>query len=216
MVKLFKNARDPVSSFTHMFGAVLSIIGLLFVAVHAIIVPTQAVTLVSCLLFCTSLIALYFSSGFYHFSNGKQKVINILRKLDHAMIYVLIAGTYTPVLLKIFDYPKSIIFMSVIWGIAFTGIIIKMFWISAPRWLTTLIYILMGWAIAVDFNALASLETGAILLLFFGGMSYTVGGIMYVFKKPNFSSDFGFHETFHITCLIGSLLHYLMVYLYVL
>lgn len=216
MINLFKKARDPVSSFTHIFGAILSAIGLLFVVVHVIKVPTETSRVVTTILFCLSLIALYLSSGIYHFSNAKDTVIKTLRKLDHSMIYVLIAGSYTPILLKIFDAPKSTIFISVIWAIAIIGIIINMFWINAPRWLTSLIYIMMGWAIAVDFPALKNLEKGALWLLFLGGVSYTIGGVIYAIKKPNFSPSFGFHETFHIMCLIGSLLHYLMVYRYVL
>lgn len=216
MIRLFKKARDPVSSFTHMLGAVLSFIGLIVMIIHMIKVPTNVLTIVSCVVFCLSLIALYCASGFYHYSNANQEVVNKLRKLDHAMIYVLIAGSYTPILLIIFDYPKWVLFGLAIWAVAFIGIIIKMCWMGAPRWLTSLIYILMGWAIMVDLPALKSMDKGAFSLLLAGGIFYTIGGVMYALKMPNFSKSFGFHETFHIMIMLGSLCHFLMVFKYVL
>lgn len=215
MPSIFRKARDPISSYTHILGALLSAFGLLLMIFRLVTMSSTVVTAVSCILFCLSLIALYSASGFYHFSTSSEKVIKVLRKLDHAMIYVLIAGSYTPVLLKVLPPPKSYIFTIVIWAVALSGIIMKLFWINAPRWLTSSLYILMGWAIVIDFSALVQFDMGAMILLLIGGICYTVGGVIYAFKWPNFSKSFGFHEFFHIFCMLGSFFHFIMVFLYV-
>lgn len=216
MPRLFQKARDPVSSYTHFLGAALSALGLVVMAVHLFLSPGESMTVVvSCMLFCLSLIALYCASGFYHYSNAPAQVIVVLRKLDHAMIYVLIAGSYTPLLLNLLPRPGNVIFTVSIWGIALAGIVMKLCWITAPRWLGTSLYILMGWAIVVDIPALASVPPMGIFLLVAGGLSYTIGGVIYALKRPNLSFGFGFHELFHVFVLVGSLLHYVMIFFYI-
>lgn len=149
MPRIFLKARDPISSYTHFIGAWLSVIGLVVMGVHLAVTPgVTAVTAVSCILFCLSLIALYCASSIYHFTNAAAKIQTALRKLDHAMIYVLIAGTYTPLLLTLLPRPNNLIFTAAMWAVAAAGILMKMFWLGVPRWLSTTLYILMGWAIA--------------------------------------------------------------------
>ena len=139
-----------------------------------------------------------------------------LKKPHHSMIYVLIAGSYTPIILKFMSAPRSYVFLGVIWLIALTGIAIKLLWIDAPRLIGTALYLALGWAIAFDFGVVLSMPAPAIALLAAGGLSYTVGGVIYIAKKPNLGKMIGFHELFHLFVIVGSVCHYLMVFLYVL
>lgn len=213
MPKLFLRARDPLSSYTHFIGMILAISGTFLMLFKMLSGDFQGAQL-SGLVFCLSLAGLYGASSLYHFVNGRAEVIKRLRKLDHSMIYVLIAGSYTPLLYAILPEPKNYIFLGLIWLLALFGIIMKLVWIDAPRALSAALYILMGWFIAVDFPALSTLPGGAISLLAAGGVFYTIGGVIYAIKKPNISEMFGFHEIFHIFVMAGSLCHYLMVLIY--
>ena len=180
----------------------------------AVVVAAPFVQTLSGALFGFSLIALYTASAVYHYSNGSENKLLILRKLDHAMIYVLIAGTYTPILLGILPAPKSWLFTAGIWCIAAFGIVLKLCWFGAPRWLQTVLYLAMGWAIMLDPSVFSRMPPGALSLLALGGLSYTVGGAIYMLKKPNFTKLFGFHELFHVFVLLGSIFHYLLVVIY--
>lgn len=216
MSQYWMKARDPISSFTHMIGAVFFAIATVLLVCKTLIFPAWSVkVLVGVILFGCSLVALYSASSIYHFFNGSGKKLMILRKLDHAMIYVLIAGTYTPILLKYLPALESEIFTIAIWACACIGIIIKLCWFSAPRWLQTALYIAMGWAILFDLSIFQSMSGAAVFLLAAGGTSYTVGGVIYMLKKPNISAQFGFHELFHIFVLLGSLFHFLMIFFFV-
>ena len=158
MPHIFLKARDPISSYSHFIGAGLSVLWLAVMILHlAVSGPVSLMTVISTLLFCLSLIALYSASGFYHFSRASARIIALLRKLDHAMIYVLIAGTYTPVLLNLLPPTKAILFTSAIWAVALGGIVMKLCWINAPRWLGTSLYLLLGWAILIDLPAVGTL-----------------------------------------------------------
>lgn len=215
MPAFFQKARDPISSYSHFIGAGLSLVGLFGMALRFIVEDRTLVTVLSSLLFCISLIALYSASGIYHFSQAGAKAIRILRKLDHAMIYVLIAGSYTPILLFILPLEKGIPFTMMIWAVALAGILFKLCWINAPRWLGTLLYLAMGWAILIDPGALTNLSGPALFLLAAGGIFYTIGGTIYLFKYPNLSPSFGFHEIFHIFVVLGSICHYFMVFFFI-
>ena len=140
----------------------------------------------------------------------------MLKKLDHSMIYVLIAGSYTPIVLKYMQAPGAYLFLMVIWGIALFGISVKLVWIDAPRFLGTILYLLMGWAVIFRFDVVLSMPAPAITLLAIGGLSYTIGGVIYILKKPNLSEVLGFHELFHLFVLAGRGAHYLMVFWFVL
>lgn len=209
-----KNARDPFSSYSHLIGALFAAFGLVLMLIKSARNSTPTIQVVSSVIFCCSMIALYLSSGIYHYSTNPETTKK-LRKLDHSMIFVLIAGSYTPVLLKILPPPRSIAFVVALWVVAAIGITIKMFTMKLPRWVTTGLYLLMGWAILIDLPAVGNLPIGGIILLVLGGVSYTIGGVMYGLKKPNISKDIGFHEVFHLFILLGSLLHYFLVYFYI-
>ena len=210
----FRKARDPLSSLTHLIGAVLFSLGTVFLVWKGIVNQSGAVALVSAAVFGLSLVGLYSASALYHFARFSERAILALRKLDHSMIYVLIAGSYTPLLLCCFPRPKAYLLTIAIWAIAAVGILAKLLWFQAPRLLYTGFYIAMGWFILLDLPALAVLEPPAILLLAAGGVCYTVGGVIYGLKRPNLSSAFGHHELFHLFVLAGSLCHYSMVLCY--
>lgn len=215
MPYFMKKAREPISSYTHFLGAVLFGIGAVLLFFKAFAGGSDSRTLLSLLAFGCSITALYSASAIYHFSNRTPKVIYHLRKLDHSMIYVLIAGTYTPILMAYLEPPKGALFTAAMWIIAALGILMKLCWFHAPRWLTTALYLLMGWAILADVSIFSRMSAGALWLLVLGGVSYTIGGVIYGIKKPNLSAKLGFHELFHLFVLGGSLFHYLLVLFYI-
>ena len=217
MPRTFLKAREPFSSYSQFVGAVLSGVGLFALLMRLLFDDTVSGPIAAAaVVFCLSLIALYSASSVYHFSRRGESVLRRLKKLDHSMIYVLIAGSYTPIVLRYMPAPRSYVFLGVIWLIAVSGIAIKLLWIDAPRLLGTALYLALGWAIAVDFGVVLSMPAPAIALLAAGGLSYTVGGIIYIVKKPNLGPMLGFHELFHLFVIVGSVCHYLMVFLYVL
>jgi hemolysin III len=209
--------KDPVSGFTHLAWAVASIVGLVFLVIGA---ATKATSweVVSFTIFGASLILLYTFSSLYHLCNVSEKATKILRKFDHIMIYILIAGTYTPICLSPMRGPWGWSIFGVVWGLALIGTFLTIAWIKAPRWLTTGIYLAMGWTVIVavypmitTFNELNA--TKYLLWLLAGGIFYTVGAIIYGIKKPDFHNKyFGFHEIFHIFVMLGSFCHYVFIY----
>lgn len=213
MPLMLKNAREPANSLTHFVGAVLSAFGTVVLLVHAA-QDSAAVAIIAAAVFGLSLVALYSASSLYHYVSCSAAALKRFRKLDHAMIYVLIAGTYTPLLLR-FSQRGAALTIGV-WAAAATGIVVKMFWLSAPRWLSTVFYLAIGWFILLDPGALLAIPSGGLWLLALGGASYSVGAVIYVFKKPNLSPVFGFHELFHLFVLLGSALHFFLIYFYAL
>lgn len=214
MPRLFTKAREPFSSYSHFIGAVLSAVGLLAMLVHMERFGASTLTAVSVTVFCLSLIGLYTASSVYHFSLRGEQIVRRLKKLDHSMIYVLIAGSYTPILLRYMPSPRSLWFTLAIWAVALFGIAVKLLWIDAPRILGTALYLIMGWAIMADFGTILRMPAPAIALLAMGGVLYTIGGIIYILKKPDIG--IGFHELFHLFVIAGSACHYFMVFRYVL
>lgn len=214
-----KDKKELVSAFTHLAGAILSIIGFVALIIKAINTKRFEVE-ISAIVFGLSMILLYSMSATYHMIDPSYvKVKRVLRKLDHIMIFVLIAGTYTPIcLINLKGMLIGNALLIVVWSIALIGLFIKLFWINAPRWIATSLYILMGWTVIFVINPVAaSLSSAAILWLFLGGAAYTVGGVIYGLKKPNLTfKNFGFHELFHIFILLGTLCHFIMVYFYIL
>ncbi|HYF81591.1 MAG TPA: hemolysin III family protein [Clostridia bacterium] len=209
--------KDPVSGFSHLVGAILSAIGLYYLVRYAAANGTVW-HIVSFSIFGTSLILLYTASTLYHLLVVSERGSVILRKIDHMMIYVLIAGTYTPMCLIPLRGSWGWSILISIWGIAMVGIILKILWFNAPRWLYTLFYLVMGWLIVIAFAPLVrTMPVGAMLWLVAGGLLYTVGAIIYGTKWPRFKSKvFGFHEVFHIFVLYGSFCHFWLMFRYVL
>lgn len=217
MPRVFLKAREPFSSYSHFVGAVLSGIGLFAMLIRMMTIDTaNGQMAASVIIFCLSLIGLYSASSVYHYSCRDDKTLRRLKKLDHSMIYVLIAGSYTPIVLCFIRPPHNYIFLACIWSIAVAGIVVKLVWIDAPRFLGTALYLALGWAIVLDFGAVLSMPAPAIALLAAGGVFYTIGGVIYISKRPNPTALLGFHEIFHLFVIAGSICHYLMVFLYVL
>ncbi|MBU5627467.1 hemolysin III family protein [Oscillibacter sp. MSJ-2] len=219
MAKLFHNAQDPVSCGTHALGAVLALIGGFLFLARAASGDGSAMAVSAAMCFCLSMIALYASSAVYHFYPGditSGGVKRVLRKMDHSMIYVLIAGSYTPFSLVLLPQPKGQRFCLVLWGVAIAGILLKLLWINAPRVLSTVLYLIMGWAVVFVARDFLTIGQPCLTLIALGGLCYSVGAVFYAVRRPNFSAEWTFHELFHLLILAGSFFHYLAVYFYVL
>ncbi len=209
--------KEPVNSITHLVGAILSAAGLTWMIVKSVF-HQSALQLTSALIFGISLILLYSASSIYHAVKSSKRVEVILRKIDHSMILVLIAGTYTPVCLLALPRPMGLILLAVMWILTIAGIFFRVFFLNAPRWLYTGFYVMMGWfAIFFMPSIYHNIAIQGFVLLIVGGTLYTVGAIIYAFK-PRWMRipHFGFHEIFHLFILGGSLSHFIMISRYLL
>lgn len=214
MAKLKLN--DPVSGLTHFIGALMSIAGLVLLVVFAAIKAT-AWHVVSFSIFGASLILLYSASTLYHWLPLKPRAREVLRTIDHMMIYVLIAGTYTPICLVAIRGGWGWSLFGSIWGLAILGIVLKAFWMDAPRWLYTSFYVFMGWLAAIAFYPLIqAVSWRGLFWLVTGGLLYSVGAVIYGLKKPNISPHFGFHEIFHLFVMAGSISHFILMWRFIL
>lgn len=209
--------RDPVSGFSHLFGALMAVWGTAWLAYLA---ATQATAwhLASLLVFGASMILLYAASATYHLVSGSERLIAVLRRIDHSMIYILIAGTYTPICLVALRGPWGWSLLGVIWGLTLLGIVLKILWFDAPRWLYTLFYVIMGWLVVIAFVPLLQVVSLAgVLWLLAGGLLYSTGAIIYATQWPRIAARFfGFHEIFHFFILGGTACHFWFMYRYIL
>ncbi len=212
-----KNFREPVSGFTHLFGALVSLVGLIALIYKEIYIGQNSILgMIGVVIFGLSLIFLYTASTVYHLAVSSEGVIKMLRKLDHSMIFVLIAGTYTPIcLIALESYWRWGLFICV-WLLALIGIVFKFFWIDCPKWLSSSFYVGLGWLALVAFSPLSKvLPFQAMALLILGGILYTAGAVIYCLEKKGKKRTFGAHEIFHIFVLLGSLAHYILVFKYI-
>ena len=207
---MFKKLREPVNSLTHWVGAILAVIGLIALLVVGWSTPAKLISLV---VYGVSLIFLFSASATYHMVQVKDKALEIFRKIDHSAIYVLIAGTYTPFCVNALTGFWKWGMLTVIWSLAVIGIVVKIFYIRAPRWLNAGIYIVMGWLVlAVIGQIVANLSPWVLTWLIVGGVTYTLGAVVYMAKLFNFKPGvFGFHEVWHIFVLLAALFHYIAV-----
>ena len=215
--------KDPVSGITHLVGAVLSTIGLVLLIVFCALYSNEkAWDIVSCTIFGTALILLYLFSTLHHMLNLGEKGTRVFRKFDHIMIYVLIASTYTPICLGPLRGGWGWSIFGVVWALAILGIVLTSVWLKAPRWLTTTIYLIMGWTVLVAIYPMITIfqqlgQFSSLIWLLLGGIFYTIGAIIYGLKWPSLKNKyFGFHEIFHLFVLAGSLFHYWFIIHYVL
>lgn len=215
---MIANFRDPMSALTHLIGAVLSVIATISMLILIIVKnEVNALTLISVLAFGLGLIALYTTSFTYHAIKASDEKILAMKKTDHAMIFLLIAGSYTPFCLLCLTGLTQVVFTAAIWSIAIAGVFMMIFWINMPRWLNTSLYIFMGWFAVFALKPLyEAMPIGGFVFLILGGVMYTVGGVMYGLKKPNIWPNFGFHEVFHVFVLLGSLCHFYAVFRFLL
>ncbi|VYU55167.1 hemolysin III family protein [Clostridium tertium] len=213
-----KYFREPVNSLTHLVGAILSLFALIAMLVKGVVNDASSVAIVSIVIFGISLILLYSVSATYHGVITSDKIISRLRKLDHSMIFILIAGSYAPFCLIALRGSKGTIFFATIASIAIAGILFRMLWFDCPRWLQTALYIGLGWAAIFMIKPLSAvLSPVSLFLLVLGGILYTVGGVIYGLKPKKLQlGKFGFHEIFHIFIILGSLCHFICVFIYLL
>ncbi len=217
-VKMQITIREPGSAITHFIGMMLAV----FAAVPLLVkagITSGALSFSAMTIFMASMILLYGASTAYHSVNLTGRALQLFRKLDHMMIFVLIAGSYTPVCLVILGGPSGYALLAIVWCIALVGMIVNACWITCPKWLSSIIYIAMGWVCLLVFGQLvASLSTPAFLWLLAGGLIYTAGGVIYALKLPIFNSRhraFGSHEVFHLFVMAGSMCHFIFMYVYV-
>lgn len=215
MYHWFKHIQDPISSYTHFLGACFGGVATLIFLISCLWLQRPLLILFSTCVFGLSMVALYSASCYYHTLSWENPKHTLFRKLDHSMIFVLIAGTYTPICLYYLIKPASWIFTLIIWFIALSGIVIKIFWLNAPRLLYTLLYVAMGWAVVFYWPAFAAIPLPCLSLIAAGGLAYTIGAVLYIIKKPNLSKLWGFHELFHIFILLGSFFHFMAIYLFI-
>lgn len=209
--------REPGSALTHFIAMLLALCAavplLVRAAVHSGVKSLTAMTV-----FMISMVLLYAASTIYHSVNCSGRILRIFRKMDHMMIFVLIAGTYTPVCLLTLPKPSGLMLLAAVWGIALVGIFIKGFWITCPKWFSSVLYIAMGWSCLSVLRQLFSLlPLHAFLWLLAGGLIYTAGGIIYALRLPLFDARhpmFGLHEIFHLFVMAGSLCHFVFMFCY--
>ena len=217
--RIKEHIKDPGSAITHFIGMLIAI----FAAVPLLIKVAQEperIYIISISVYALSLILLYAASTTYHTFDRSKKVNTILKKIDHMMISVLIAGSYTPICLLVLKGRIGIILLSIVWGIALAGILMKAFWINCPKWFSSVLYIGMGWTCVLAFTQiLNSMSPAAFGWLLAGGLIYTAGGVIYALKLPLFNRRhryFGSHEIFHLFVMGGSACHFIVMYAFVL
>jgi hemolysin III len=207
---MFSKLREPVNGLTHLGGAIAALFGLIALL---IVGWSGTAKIVSLLIYGLSLIVLFSASATYHLANVKPNVQEVLRKFDHSAIFVLIAGTYTPFCVNAFTGFFRWGLLSIIWAIALAGILVKVFYVGAPRWMNAGVYVVMGWlCVSAAGQMPAALPVSAMVWLIVGGMVYTLGAVIYATKTFNFiPGKFGFHEVWHIFVLFGALAHFASV-----
>lgn len=210
--------REPGSAITHFLGIVFGILAAPPLLMRAAIQP-DIIHIIALAVFIISLIMLYSASTIYHSLDISEKVNRVLRKMDHIMIFYLIAGSYTPICLIVLKGTFGLTLLGIIWGIAIFGTIIKACWITCPKWFSSVLYIAMGWFVVIAFGPIFhTMPVMGIFWLVAGGVLYTVGGVIYAFVAKDFNErhpNFGTHEIFHLFILAGSICHFIMMYAYV-
>lgn len=204
--------KEPVSCLTHLGGAVAALFCTVALIYKAYIFGPLYIVAFS--VFGVAMILLYTASAIYHMLRVPRRLSRILQRIDHTMIFSLIAGTYTPACLIPLRGAWGWSILTAVWGIAVAGVFMKLFWMTAPRFLSTLVYIVMGWLGIVAVVPLSrELSATAFALLLSGGFCYTAGAVIYVLKRPRlYPRYFGFHEVFHIFVLLGSAFHVLFMF----
>lgn len=202
--------QESFNCYSHLAGIIAAVAGIVYL-IYA--VRASAAHVAVALVYGFSIILLFSASTTYHALKQTEDEISIWRKLDHIAIFFMIAGTYTPVCYVYLSggWKWSIILIQ--WGLVIAGLFLKFFYLKAPRYFSTLIYLFMGWMGILPIKILlTTMPPVAVFYLFAGGLSFTAGAILYAIKKPVFRSGFGFHEIFHLFILLGGTFHYLLVY----
>ena len=209
-ILMLSKLREPVNGLTHLGGAIAAMFGQIALL---IVGWSGTAKIVSLLVYGLSLITLFSASAAYHLTKAKPPILQTLRKLDHSAIYLLIAGTYTPFCINAFTGFFRWGLLVIIWSIALVGIVFKIFYVKAPRWLNAAVYVVMGWlCVSAVGQMSAALPVKSMVWLIVGGVVYTLGAVIYATKILNFvPGKFGFHEVWHIFVLLGALAHFVSV-----
>ena len=202
---------EMVSLYTHLFALAASVVSGAVLLCSAGKTPTLFITTA---LYCLSTVFLFSASSLYHYNKRRENEENIWRKLDHFAIFIMIAGTYTPMVYMFLDGAMRSGIIMAQWSLVLLGLFFKFFFINAPRFLSTFIYLAMGWIVLIPLKQLLEVMPGTVILYTsLGAAAFTLGGIIYAVKKPNLKPGFmGFHEIFHLFIVVGWIFHYFMVY----
>jgi hemolysin III len=205
--------RDPFSGLSHLAAAALAALGGVVLVART---TGGAERRVPMAIYAASLVLLFGASAAYHLVSGRPELITRLRRLDHSAIFLLIAGTYTPIAWLVLEGPWRWGTLVVIWGLALAGVVTKLFTIGGPRWLYTVLYVLMGWlALALIGQLWHALPRGAMAWMIAGGLVYTAGAVLYILKWPRlWPGVFGFHENWHLFVIGGAACHYVLYLVY--
>ena len=210
--------KDPGSAITHLIGCIMAVLAAAPLLLKAAREPDK-INIIAMGIFILSMILLYAASTTYHTVDSTEKVNRRLRKMDHMMIFILIAGSYTPVCLIVLQNMTGYVLCAAVWAVALIGIIVKACWITCPKWFSSVIYIGMGWLCVFAFIPIVrALSPAGFGWLLAGGIIYTIGGIIYALKLPIFNSrhkNFGSHEIFHLFVMGGSICHFIVMYFFV-
>jgi hemolysin III len=215
MPNLTAKWRHPVSGLTHFFAAVAALGGWAALLVIGGFAPAGRAAALS--VYGLSLVLMFGASAAYHLAKPKPKGLTVLRKLDHSAIFLLIAGSYTPICALRLEGFWRVGMPAVIWSLALIGIGVKIFVVEAPRRLTAGVYVVMGWLSVFAVRPLmTALPTGALIWLAAGGLIYTLGAVIYILKKPDFVPGvFGFHEVWHIFVILAAVAHFIAIAAYI-
>jgi hemolysin III len=212
---MISKIREPFNSLSHFGGAIVA-----FISSTVLVLAGWGETPknLSLIVYALSVVILFLASATYHLANVKPSILEVLRKVDHSAIYLLIAGTYTPICVNAFTGFFRWGLLSIIWIIAIGGILVKVFYVNAPRWVNAGGYVLMGWlCVSAASQMFTTLSHAALAWLIIGGLIYTLGAVGYSFKLFNFApGKFGFHEVWHIFVLLGAAAHFIAVTLLIL
>ena len=209
--------KDPGSATTHRIAMALSILGIAPLLIKAS-GAADNINLISLSIYIFAMVFLYIASTLYHSIDSTEKVNRRLRKMDHMAIFVMIAGSYTPLCLIALHNKTGYILCGIVWSVAVLGILFKMLWINTPKWISSVLYICMGCLCVLASTEIASaLPKAALIWLIAGGVCYIAGGVIYGFKFTIFNAvhkNFGSHEIFHIFIMLGSVCHFILMYCY--
>ncbi|MBR2546500.1 MAG: hemolysin III family protein [Erysipelotrichaceae bacterium] len=206
------SVKDPVSALTHLIGFIASVVLTPLIFIKASYSACTLADLIALCVYRLSVSLLYAASTTYHTFILPERPARILKKFDHMSVFVMIAGTYTPVCLILMNRNTGIPLLMTVWSVAAVGMLVKAFWVYCPKYVSSIIYIAMGWAALFKIKTIrTALGPGAFTLLLTGGIFYTVGGIIYALKI-RFNDDWSEHEIFHLLILLGSLCHYILIF----
>lgn len=209
-----RNMREPFNGLSHLIAAGAGLAGLVYLLVLG---RGDWLKELSLAVYGISVVLLFSASGIYHLVKADEATTLRLRKLDHSSIFLLIAGSYTPICLHFFTGFFQWGLPLIVWSIALIGVTIKIFVIKAPRWITAGIYLIMGWLCVMALGQmLSNIPPAGLFWMILGGVAYSVGALIYILKKPDFFPGvFGFHEIWHIFVILGALSHFILVAVFI-